>query len=81
MHENLVKSIDVVHSEIELHQVLSSDSLRSLSIERRKCLYFDEQVLLFFPMYTENLCRIECRIQAALISCGCVPFFYNLSEG
>lgn len=65
---------------MELNEISSSDSLRAVSIKRRNCLYFEEKVLDFFPVYTKNLCRINCRIRAALQLCGCVPFFYNLSK-
>lgn len=72
--------MDIIHNEFGLHEILTADSLRDFSIQRRKCLFPDEPVLQYFPVYTKNLCRINCRIQAALLSCGCFPFFYNLSE-
>lgn len=80
MHESLIESTDIIHNVIELHEILSIDSLRGFSIKRRKCIFFDEKVLQFFPIYTINLCQISCRIRAALSSCGCIPFFYNLSK-
>lgn len=79
MHDSLIESVDIILNEVELHETIASDSLRALSITRRKCLFFEEQYLEFFPVYTKNLCHIDCRIRAALRSCGCVPFFYNLS--
>lgn len=80
IHDSLIESVEIIQNEVELHETIASDSLRSLSIARRKCLFFEEKYLQFFPVYTKNLCNINCRIQAALRLCGCVPFFYNLSK-
>lgn len=79
IHESLIGSVDIIHNEVEVQEILTADSLRDFSIQRRKCLFSDEPVLKYFPIYTINLCRIDCRIQAALATCGCYPFFYNLS--
>ncbi|XP_037035697.1 sodium channel protein Nach-like [Bradysia coprophila] len=79
IRESLVESTDIFHTDIEMNEILSTDASRGLSVKRRKCLYFDERALDFFPIYTINLCKMNCRIRAALFSCGCIPFFYNLN--
>lgn len=34
-------------------------------------------IFLFSQIYTQNLCKIDCRIKRAKTSCGCVPHFYS----
>lgn len=65
---------------INVHETVSSKQLRSLSADRRKCHFHNETPLKYFDLYTENLCRIECRIDAAIKHCNCIPFFYSVGK-
>lgn len=59
---------------------VSAADLRSLDVKRRKCYFYDETPLKYFNFYTENLCEMECHIDAAIQFCGCIPFFYNIRK-
>jgi Amiloride-sensitive sodium channel len=51
-------------------------SFLSTHIEQRHCRFPYESNLTYFPIYTYNLCRQDCRIKKFLEQCGCIPFFY-----
>ncbi|KFB43292.1 AGAP005516-PA-like protein [Anopheles sinensis] len=70
---------DIVSSTLSVEQVVASKALKQLSPRRRKCRLPNER-LPYFSVYTINLCRINCRIEAALKMCKCVPFFYNIGK-
>ncbi|XP_035913923.1 uncharacterized protein LOC118512905 [Anopheles stephensi] len=70
---------DIISSSLSVEQVVASKALVQLSRRRRKCRLPSER-LLHFNVYTINLCRVSCRIDAALELCGCVPFFYNIGK-
>uniref|UniRef100_A0A6E8VML3 Uncharacterized protein n=1 Tax=Anopheles coluzzii TaxID=1518534 RepID=A0A6E8VML3_ANOCL len=70
---------DIISSSLSVEQVVASKALKQLSRRRRKCRLPSER-LPYFSVYTINLCRINCRIEAALHLCECVPFFYNIGK-
>ncbi|XP_050074874.1 sodium channel protein Nach [Anopheles maculipalpis] len=70
---------DIISSSLSVEQVVASKALKQLSRRRRKCRLPTER-LLYFNVYTINLCRMSCRIEAALQLCDCVPFFYNIGK-
>ncbi|XP_053666018.1 sodium channel protein Nach [Anopheles marshallii] len=70
---------DIISSSLSVEQVVASKALKQLSRRRRKCRLPTER-LHYFSVYTINLCRISCRIEAALHLCDCVPFFYNIGK-
>lgn len=39
--------------------------------------YFDESNLLRYPVYTYDLCKLECKIKAIFDEFDCIPFFYK----
>ncbi|XP_037902541.1 sodium channel protein Nach-like [Hermetia illucens] len=61
--------------------IVASDNIRRLRIKQRKCRFIDESNLNHFPIYTFSLCRIECKINAILKFCECLPFFYKRLPG
>ncbi|XP_041771348.1 sodium channel protein Nach [Anopheles merus] len=70
---------DIISSSLSVEQVVASKALKQLSRRRRKCRLPSER-LPYFSVYTINLCRINCRIEAALHLCECIPFFYNIGK-
>uniref|UniRef100_A0A182V6Z7 Uncharacterized protein n=1 Tax=Anopheles merus TaxID=30066 RepID=A0A182V6Z7_ANOME len=59
-------------------EILTSSNARELSISQRQCRFtHEDEILLFSPVYSYNLCRIECRMKFAFKLCGCVPHFYR----
>ena len=59
-------------------EILTSSNARELSISQRQCRFtHEDEMLLFSPVYSYNLCRIECRMKFAFKLCGCVPHFYR----
>ncbi|GLH02062.1 Pickpocket protein 11 [Gryllus bimaculatus] len=50
---------------------------RGLSVRQRRCRLRHESDLELGPVYSYNLCRMECRLKQSLRLCSCVPFFYR----
>ncbi|XP_050087150.1 sodium channel protein Nach [Anopheles aquasalis] len=68
------------YTTVELHalEILTSPNARELSVSQRQCRFTHEgDTLVFSPVYSYNLCRIECRMKLAYKLCGCVPHFYR----
>ncbi|XP_058119454.1 uncharacterized protein LOC131284777 [Anopheles ziemanni] len=64
--------------ELMALEILTSRNARDLSVRQRQCRFTHEgELLLFSPVYSYNLCRIECRMKLAFKLCGCVPHFYR----
>jgi len=55
----------------------STEDVRSLSVSQRKCRFLEESDLDISPVYSYNLCRMQCRVTQALQLCGCIPHFYR----
>lgn len=64
----------------EINSVISVDNLKRLTPARRKCRFFTEPDSKYFNIYTENLCKMNCRINAAIALCKCRPFFYSVGN-
>ncbi|PSN31707.1 hypothetical protein C0J52_23618 [Blattella germanica] len=58
-------------------QMVASQELRHLYPMQRGCLFQDETVNAHPPIYTYNICKMECRKKMALHFCNCIPFFYR----
>lgn len=54
----------------------TDESVKSLSIRQRKCLFPDENNVEFITKYTFCSCMSECRMRVTLILCNCIPFYY-----
>lgn len=37
----------------------------------------EDDVMIANPVYSFNLCRMECRMKMAMKYCGCIPHFYR----
>lgn len=57
--------------------IYSSPELKYLTPKQRGCRFSDESNLDISPIYTYNMCRMQCRIDQAKKLCGCVPYFYR----
>ena len=57
--------------------IVSSKSVEDLRIQQRKCRLQHESNLLTSPVYSYNLCRMECRMKECFKLCNCVPYFYR----
>ncbi|XP_065170550.1 sodium channel protein Nach-like isoform X2 [Atheta coriaria] len=68
--------------EVNSEKHASAEDIRSLSIEQRHCRFTDESDnLRYSPVYSYNLCRLECRMRLALKLCKCFPFYYRSLYG
>ncbi|XP_068994279.1 sodium channel protein Nach [Neodiprion pinetum] len=56
--------------------VESVPSVRTLSVERRRCWFDDEVSLKSSPLYSYPTCVTECRIEHIRSLCNCIPFYY-----
>ncbi|GAB0087900.1 uncharacterized protein DMENIID0001_022620 [Sergentomyia squamirostris] len=71
---------DAGYATVELTalEIRTTADARDLSISQRRCRFTDEAgSLQHSPVYSLNLCRVECRIQMALELCHCIPHFYR----
>ncbi|KAJ9590221.1 hypothetical protein L9F63_016671, partial [Diploptera punctata] len=58
-------------------QTVASPELRQLYPVQRNCRFQDEIENTKSPIYSYNICKMECRKQMAKQYCDCVPFFYK----
>lgn len=65
--------------ELTALSTYSTSNVRDLSVEQRKCRFFNESNLVTSPVYSYRLCRNECRMKLAHRLCGCIPHFYRPS--
>lgn len=74
--ESHYKTLDVTALSI-----YSTPEIKFLTPKQRGCRFLQESNLDISPVYTYNMCRIQCRMEQARKLCGCVPYFYKpLSE-
>lgn len=66
--------------ELIINAIVSSLKINQFSPYQRKCIFEYESPLEYFKNYTESLCMISCRIDAAVNLCECIPFFYKMSK-
>lgn len=62
--------------EVACLAIISTDEVRELSVEQRNCRTRSDGSLRVSKIYSYNLCRMECRMDLAFKSCGCVPYMY-----
>ncbi|CAH1392429.1 unnamed protein product [Nezara viridula] len=60
--------------------IVSAKEVEDLSIQQRKCRLPRESNLLTSPVYSYNLCRMECRIKECYGLCKCIPYFYRPTD-
>ncbi|XP_035787924.1 uncharacterized protein LOC118464587 [Anopheles albimanus] len=63
-----------------LLETVSTERLKELSVEQRKCYFYDESYNQL-PFYSRNLCLMSCRAARAVALCRCRPHFYPFAEG
>lgn len=54
----------------------STDSVKNLKVEDRKCYFDDEFKLGYLNKYTFFNCMAECRSKIVYDNCGCVPYTF-----
>lgn len=62
--------------EVTATSIVSSPEISSLSLNQRKCQFVQEDSLSIRPIYTYNLCRMDCRMKLCYTLCSCIPHFY-----
>lgn len=75
--------IGQVDFDIDINEVITSQRAKLFEIDSRKCRFDTETTSArSYPLgiYTQNLCLMECSVDAALDICGCRPFFYKIGE-
>ncbi|XP_018785569.1 PREDICTED: sodium channel protein Nach isoform X2 [Bactrocera latifrons] len=67
-----------VEARISKKNTYTTDDARQLTIGQRKCIFYDEVKLQYFPEgYTFSSCMKECRMKRAIKFCKCNPPFYK----
>ena len=72
-----------IEFDVDIKEEITTERAKMFGIESRKCR-FDTEVTSdrSYPLglYTQNLCLMECSVDAAINLCGCRPFFYKIGE-
>ncbi|GJQ86100.1 hypothetical protein Trydic_g15256 [Trypoxylus dichotomus] len=55
--------------------IVTDESLRSYTVEQRKCYYDDEKNLTHFKYYTQTNCEAECYLYATKLYWNCSDFY------
>ncbi|KAJ9599091.1 hypothetical protein L9F63_010428 [Diploptera punctata] len=58
---------------------VEDESIKTLSIAKRKCIFLYENNLKIFGWYSYGGCLMECRYNLAIKLCGCSPHVYPQS--
>lgn len=59
--------------------IVSSPSIKELSVSQRKCQFRTERKLIVSPSYSKGACELQCRYQEIMDICKCSPLiFFNL---
>uniref|UniRef100_A0A336L920 CSON005659 protein n=1 Tax=Culicoides sonorensis TaxID=179676 RepID=A0A336L920_CULSO len=67
---------DYTTVELVALEILTNSDVKE--IRQRKCRFMNEDdVMMVNPVYSFNLCRMECRMRTAMKYCGCIPHFYR----
>lgn len=56
-------------------QIQTKPNVQELSVRQRKCKFFNDGGLKTWPVYTKNMCIIECRMKVIQDNCNCRPHF------
>ncbi|OAD60203.1 hypothetical protein WN48_06132, partial [Eufriesea mexicana] len=82
------ESLTVEHTALMLQRAIMSISaietkpdVIQLSIQQRKCKFFNDGGLETWPVYTRNMCIMECRMKVIQDNCNCRPHFARTIEG
>lgn len=74
----LVKPSNERDTSFKFLDTVTSTELRRLTPQQRRCRFMNEPMKdMDTPVYSYNLCRMNCRKKFALEKCNCVPYFYG----
>lgn len=62
-----------------MKETKTDGNARDLSLQQRKCIFANEMKLKYYKneAYSYSGCMKECRIDKAMLLCGCIPPFYS----
>ena len=66
-----------VTMNLQMSELIATQAVRDLNINRRKCRFYDESNLKISRLYSMSLCHTQSRIDLAVEKCACAPFFYE----
>ena len=59
----------------------SSLDVRTITPDKRKCLFPNEESLELFENYSFSNCLLECRLAKAATEINCIPWYFPRSNG
>lgn len=65
---------EVVQISIRAKLITTSGGLRIYKPSQRQCFFNSERQLMFFKIYTQSNCEVECLANFTKQECGCVRF-------
>ena len=61
---------------VEPMEIVGSEDLRSVEVEKRKCRFFDELGdMVLFKRYSQSACKFEKNMKMIYTYCKCVPWY------
>ncbi|XP_052859752.1 uncharacterized protein LOC128267002 [Anopheles cruzii] len=75
-----VEESDELVAMYNILETVSTERLKDLTVQQRNCFFYDERYEQL-PLYSRNLCLMNCRAKRAQALCRCRPHFYPFAEG
>ncbi|XP_043263887.1 uncharacterized protein LOC122404069 [Colletes gigas] len=66
---------------MSISEIKTRANVRELQVHQRKCKFVNDGGLRTWPVYTKNMCVIECRMRVIEDRCNCRPHFARPIEG
>ncbi|XP_053997452.1 pickpocket protein 19-like isoform X1 [Hylaeus anthracinus] len=66
---------------MSISAIKTDPTVKELQISQRKCKFHNDGGLKTWPVYTRNMCKMECRMRVIEDRCKCRPHFARPIEG
>lgn len=60
---------------MSLSEIKTEEKVRELKVHQRHCKFQNDGGLKTWPVYTKDMCKIECRMRVIEDHCNCRPHF------
>ncbi|XP_043523868.1 pickpocket protein 28-like [Frieseomelitta varia] len=76
-----MKQKTILGATMSMSKIKTKQNVKDLSVHQRKCKFFNDGGLKTWPVYTTNMCVMECRMKVIQDKCNCRPHFARSIEG
>ena len=70
-----MKQKTILGATMSISKIKTKQNVKDLSVHQRKCKFFNDGGLKTWPVYTTNMCLMECRMKVIQDKCNCRPHF------